>query len=786
MTPDIILVLVILLVALILFITEWIAMDVVALIVLITLALTGLVSPTDVFSGFSNPAVITVWAMFILSEALTRAGIAQLIGHHVLKLAGHGEARMIAVIMLTSGGLSAFMNNIGVAALMLPVVMDIAKRTNRSPSRLLMPLAYGSLLGGLTTLFGTPPNLLVSNALKENGLAPFQIFDFTPVGLSVMLTGIAFVALVGRHLLPEKVASQNLNYQSKQNLAAQYALQERTYVLKLPSQSILAGKTLANAQLNTTAGLAVLGLIRHNTTQLLPPSSAVLENDDRLLVQGRLERFNELKYWSQLSIERETSTLSTLVSDKISIAEATIANDSILINQGLEHSYIRSEYGINVLAIKRDAVVRRSQLSQMPLVAGDKLLVQGDQEGLAKLTKSPEYSSVNIIDQADIEKDYQLQEHIFIVRVPQQSDIIGETLEASRIGDAFDFRILAVFRDSELKLMPTSDFALEAKDLLLVQGQAEHLDVLRGLQQLEVEKENTPDLGILDSDKVTLLEAMLSPRSQLAGKHVVDIQFEKKYGLRLLAIWRKEHSFRSNLDNIELHHGDAFLLLGPREKLLMLNQDNNFLTLTQVKRNKTNPAKAWIASLIMVGVIVPVLGGFLPISVSAVVGATLMVVAGTLTMEEAYRAIEWKAVFLIAGMIPLGIAMQDTGAAQFLAESLINQMADLGPWPVIIALYLLTAMATMIVPTAALVLLMAPIVLHTSTTMGLSPHALMMTVAIAASASFTSPISHPANILVMGPGGYRFKDYLKLGIPLTLVVMIVALVILPIFWPLVL
>lgn len=784
MTFEIILVLAILLISLLLFITEWLAMDVVALLVLITLALTGLVSPTDAFVGFSNPAVITVWAMFILSEALTRSGVAKLIGHQVLKLAGQGEIRMIVVIMLTSGGLSAFMNNIGVAALMLPVVMDIAKRTNRPPSRLLMPLAYGSLLGGLTTLFGTPPNLLISNSLKENGFAPFQIFDFAPIGISVMLTGVAFVALVGRHLLPEKNLNQDIGLKSQRNLATQYALQERTYVLRLPKTSALVGKTLAQTQISSAAGLAVLGIIRRGSTQLLPASNVELKGGDRLLVQGRLERFNELQYWRQLSIERETSTLQTLVSDKIFLAEATIADDSILNTHNLDHGSIRSQYGVNVLAIKRQDAIRRTNLSKMPLAAEDKLLVQGSQETLKELEKSPEFSSIAIVNQQELEESYQLQEHIFIVRVPKDADIVGETLAASRIGDAFDFRILGTFRDGELELMPASDFILEAKDLLLVQGQAEHIEVLRGLQELDIEQETTPDLGILDSDQMALLEAMLSPRSSLSGKTVSDIQFEDKFGLRLLAIWRKNHSYRSNLDNIALQSGDAFLLLGPRDKLALLNQDENFLALSQVSRDKTNPAKAGIASLIMVGVIVPVLAGWLPISISAVVGATVMVIAGALTMDEAYRAIEWKAVFLIAGMMPLGIAMQDTGAARFLAETLLTQMAGFGPWPVIIALYLLTSLATMIVPTAALVLLMSPIVLHTSESMGLSPHALMMAVAIAASASFTSPISHPANILVMGPGGYRFKDYIKLGVPLTIVVMIVALTVLPIFWPL--
>jgi di/tricarboxylate transporter len=200
---EVLLVLGILGVSLVLFVTERIRMDLVSLLVLCALALTGLVTPAEAVAGFSNPAVITVWAMFILSEGLSRAGFASMISRGVLNVAGRGEARMIAVIMLVAGGLSGFMNNIGVAALMLPVVVDVSRRSGIPAPRLLMPLAFGSLLGGLTTLVGTSPNLLASGALVEGGFEPFTLFDFTPLGLIILGTGTAFVVLVGRHLLPK-------------------------------------------------------------------------------------------------------------------------------------------------------------------------------------------------------------------------------------------------------------------------------------------------------------------------------------------------------------------------------------------------------------------------------------------------------------------------------------------------------------------------------------------------------------------------------------------------------
>jgi di/tricarboxylate transporter len=233
-----------------------------------------------------------------------------------------------------------------------------------------------------------------------------------------------------------------------------------------------------------------------------------------------------------------------------------------------------------------------------------------------------------------------------------------------------------------------------------------------------------------------------------------------------------------------MRFGDALLLYGPRDKLNVLGREPDFLVLTQEAQEAPRLERTKLAALIMGCVLLPVMLGLVPISIAAVVGAALMVLTGCLNMQEAYRFIEWKAVFLIAGMLPLGIALDKTGAAKFLAEAVVSMVGPFGPTAVMGGLVGLTFLATCFVPTAALVVLMAPIALSASTNMGLSPYALMMAIAMAASASFMTPISHPANILVMGPGGYRFIDYIKLGLPLTLVVFVVVLFILPIFWPL--
>ncbi len=779
---EIILVFLILISALVLFISEVIRMDLVALLVLGALALTGLVSPTEAFSGFSNAAVITVWAMFILSEGLTRTGIANILGAQVLKVAGRNEVALITVIMLTSGSLSFFMNNIGVAALMLPVVMAVARRTETPPSILLMPMAFGTLLGGLTTLVGTPPNLLIAGALAQAGERSFGLFDYFGVGAGAMIVGILFFAFVGRLLLPRTDPTSSAQ-RSQRNLRAQYGLQESTFAMTVPAGSVLVGKTLSESRLGSAAGLLVIALERRNEVMTLPSRKTTLQAGDQLLVQGRVDRFEELRRWSELVIEREAPVMETLMTAQIQLAEVTVAEGCGLVKEPLSQADFRRRFNATVVAIRREDNVRRANLGQVPLRADDVLLVQGGEEMLEGLERNDEFSEVNTVTEQDLVSVYRLQERIFVFRVPQESSLDGATLGKSRLGDAFDFRLLAVFRNNALEVMPDLDEVIHGGDLLLIQGQPQDLDVLRGLQELDVGQVIPRNLNVFESDRLAMVEATLAPQSPLAGLRAGDVNFAEKYGLELSAILRADKTMRSDLDDQELQFGDALLFIGPRQKLVLLNDDADLLVLTPISAQVTDTRRAPLAAGIMLSVVVSVLLGLVPISVAAVVGASIMVLTRCLSMEQAYRAIEWRAVFLIAGMLPLGIAMQETGAARLLANSVMATLGDFGPWPVIMGLYGVTALATMIVPTAALVVLMSPIVLSACADMGIMPQTAMMAVAMAASASFTSPISHPANILVMGPGGYRFFDYIKLGVPLTLVVFVTVMLLLPVFWP---
>lgn len=778
-TPQIASVLAILAVAVALFVTERIRMDVVALLVLAILALAGLVTPDQALSGFSNPAVVTVWAVFILSGGLSRTGVANLVGQQVLRLAGQGEARLMVVIMLTAGVMSAFMNNVGVAALLLPVVMDIARRTRQPSSKLLMPLAFGSLLGGLNTLIGTPPNILISDALRDSGLRPFQLFDYTPVGMVVMLAGVAFMTLVGRHLLPARDPAGELAL-NQTNLGEFYHLRERLFVMRLPADSVLAGKTLAESRIGSALGVNVIGIIRDGQTQLAPSPEAVLRAGDQLLAQGQPDQLTALPDQRQLVVEEDNLTVEGLVSTEIEVAEVGLSPRSPLPGQTLQQIGFRRRFGVNVLAVWRDGAPLRTNLQNIPLQLSDILLVQGAHAQLAALREDPDF----LVSTAEVAEVYRLHERLLVLRVPPESTLVGKTLAESRLGDAFGLTVLGIAREDTTHLMPDPEEKLQAEDTLLVEGNPEALLMMRGLQDLEIDRQVQPDLDELESERVGLMEVVLSPHTTLVGQTLRQLHFREKYGLNVLAIWREGRAYRSNLRNMALRFGDALLLYGPREKLRVLGSEPDFLVLTEEAQEMPRLDKAPLAALVMGAVLLPVILGWLPISIAAVAGATLMVLTGCLTMEEAYRFIEWRAVFLIAGMLPLGIAMEQTGAARLLAEGVVAVVGRLGPLAIVAGLYLLTTLATQVMPNPAVAVLLAPIALNTASDLGMSPYALMMTVALSASASFLSPVAHPANVLIMGPGGYRFADYLKVGLPLTLVVLMTVLVVLPFIWPL--
>jgi di/tricarboxylate transporter len=783
LTPQIAIVLTILAVAVILFITERLRIDLVALMVMVTLALTRLVTPSEALSGFSNSAVVTVWAVLILSAGLTRTGVANFVGRQVMRLAGHSEARLILVIMLAAGILSGFMNNIGVAAMLLPVVIDIARRTGRPPSKLLMPLAFSTLLGGMITQIGTPPNILISDAMSEMNLDAFGMFDYAPTGLAVMLVGIAFVVLVGRHLLPARDITKATDVLDTDELEEVYDIRERLFQVKLPVESLLDGKTLAESRLGSALGLNVFAILRSGETQLAPEPQTSLRAGDELLVGGRLDQLGELRSRHHLVLENDHAPVAMLVSAEVSVKEALLSSTSSLIGYTIVESEFRRRFSINVLGISRDGRPLLENIQNVPLQRDDVLLIQGFNEDLEKLAQSSNIESLTSISNFEIVDSYHLNARLLSIRVPADSILEGKTLAESRLGDAFGLEVLGIIRSGRVFPMPSPEEPMLADDLLLVEGHPEELRILRGLQNLEIDPRAEVDLSDYESDRIGVAEVVLSPHSTLTGKNLRELHFREKYGLSVLAIWRGGQPIRSSLRDVPLRFGDALLLYGPRSKINVLGREPDFLVLTEEAQEAPRLSKAPLAVAIMGLVLFTVILDLLPISIAAVLGLILMILTGCLTMDEAYRAIEWKAIFLIAGMLPLGIAIERTGAASFIADGVVGMVGGLGSLGVVAGLFILAALSAQFMPNPAVAVILSPIALNTATDLGISPYPLLMTVAVSASAAFLSPVGHPANILIMGPGGYRYKDYVKVGLPLTLLILAVILFVLPVFWP---
>ena len=776
MTFEIAIVLAITALAIILFITERVRVDVVALMVLVILALTGLVTPTEAISGFSNPAVVTVWAVLILGAALSRTGVAGLVGHRVLRLAGDSEIRLLAIIMLTVAILSGFMNDIGVATLFLPVVIDIARRLKLAPSKLLIPLAFAALLGGLITLIGTPPNILISEALRQAGLKSFEMFDYAPVGIIVMLAGVIFMVLIGRHLLPNRDIAREYSGEDYKQL---YDLHKRMGTVHLPANSGLAGKTLAQSRLGSALGLNVIAIIHDDQTNLAPSRDVLLKPGDKLLVEGRLDQLSNLRGRHHLILEEDKLSVERLVSAEIELVEVTIPPGSTIIGQNLRQMDFRNHYGAIVLGIRRGNIPRRTNLESIPLQADDVLLVQGTRQQIDTLREDNNL----MVSKPRSAEVYNLEERLMVVGLPEDSSLVGKSLTESRLGDAFGLGVLGIVREGRTNLMPAPDEKLLAGDTLLVKGKKEDLLTLEGLQNLEIDSDTPPDLADLESEDVGLIETVLSPHTTLVGKTLRELHFRAKYGLSVLAIWREGQAYRSNLRDMTLRFGDALLLYGSRENFNMLGKEPDFVVLTEEAQEAPRRDKTLLSVLVMVVVLLPVILGWVNIAIAAVVGVVLMILTGCLTVEEAHRSIEWKAIFLIAGMLPLGIALQKTGAANFLAQEMVNLVGGWGPIAILAGLFILAALASQVMPNPAVAVLLAPIALNTASDLGISPFPLLMAVAVSASAAFLSPVGHSANIMVMGPGGYRFSDYIKVGLPLTLVVLVVVVLVMPIFWP---
>ncbi len=598
MPPAILTVLVLVSAAIVLMATDLLRADLVALLLSVALALVGAITVQEALSGLAHPAVFTILAIFMLTASLYRTGVTRRVGYAIHRLAGDHPRRLLLFTMLSGAGLSLFMNNVAAAAVLLPAVMDVARRAEVSPSKLLMPLAFGVSLGGMATLL-TTSNIIVSVALRDRGLAPYGLLDFLPVGLPLIAVGTLYMLLVGYRLLPAIRLSEPFDRSERlrQELTQAYALDERLSEVLIPATSSLVGQSIAASQIGERLGLSIMAICRNGQPVCIAPQP-----------------------------------------DQV-------------------------------------------------LCAGDTLLVEGRPERAQRLT-----------------------------------ELGAEVLET-----------------------PTWN-------------------------------------GSLSTDRVALLEVILAPRSRAAGQTLKELHFREKYGLSVVALWRGGRPYRTDVGNMPLQFGDALLVHGDRSRFSVLQADPDFLVLAEPDE-PPRTRKGWVAASIMALALIAALCN-VPIAIAMLLGALAMVVTGCMTMDEAYRGVEWRVIFTIAGMLPAGIALTRSGAAGWIGQMFVTALADRGTLALAGGMLLLATLLVQVMSGQVAAVVLAPIAIVAAQQVGADPRAMAMAAALGCSMSFLTPTGHPVNVFVMGPGGYRFRDFLRVGLPLTSLLFVTVLLVLPLFWPL--
>ncbi len=574
------------------FVREWLPLDATALVSLGLLLVFGLVTPEQAIAGFSNPAVVTVLMMFILSEGLVQSGLMRRIGYRIARWARRSSWRAAAILLSLGGFISAFINNTAAVSIFIPVGTNLAEHYRISPSKLLMPLSYAAIVGGTCTLIGTSTNLIVAALAVAHGEEPFSFFEFAWLGLVLFAVGLAYALLVAMRWLPDR--------RDAESLTRQYEMGPYLTEIKIPEGSNLVGRT----------------------------------------------------------------ALSEQISDR---------------------------YRINVIEILRGKKKIATDIRNTPLEAGDTLIVRGAVEDL-----------------------------------------------------------LAFKEHWGLHLL--SDTKLDDADL---------------------------------SDENNILaELQLSPTSHLVGETLNRIGFRKRYGSFVLALNRTGEVLRDKIAWVPLKPWDTLLVFGPRQRVEGLQGLEDFIPLKELAMRLHLTKRWWVGAATVPTVVLLAATGVMSIVEAALLGVVFLIASRALRIQQAYAAVDWTVIFLLVAILPLGVAMEETGLAAILGEGLVSLGAPLGPWVVLSVVILVTSLLTAFITNNSAAVLMVPIALSVAGELGVDAKPFLMGVAFAASLSFATPTGYQTNTMVLGPGGYRFMDYVKVGTPLTILLWILTSLLIPIIWPL--
>ena len=591
MSVEMVFVLFVVLSAVILFVTEKLPVDVVALVIIVVLLLSGIITPEEGLAGFSNTATVTVGAMLILSAGLFKSGALNLLGAGLNKLSRRGITVMLLAMMIVIGTISAFINNTAAVAMLMPVVIGIARETRVSPSKLLMPLSFASMFGGVCTLIGTSTNILVSSIAERYGQPGLGMFEMAPLGLVFFAAGTVYMLTVGVRLIPER--------RTGSDLTQHFSMDEYLTEIVLLPEARSVGATIADCPLVQEIDLDILEVRRGAGRLLSPAPFTILQADDVLLVR------------------------------------------------------------CNVAQIKR------------------------------------------------------LQERVGIALKPEMQ-----------------------WQDKDL-----------------------------------------------ESGHTQLMEAVVAPYSVLDGRSLKGIRFRDNFGATVLAVRHHGTVVHDNLNTRTLRGGDVLLLKVQSDSLARLRDSPAFVMISDLGLPTFRTQKLLTALAIVAGVVGAAALNIVPIVVSAITGCVLLVLTGCLTMQEAYNAVEWRIIFLLAGVLTLGVALEKTGTALLLSKWLIATVGMWGPVALVSALYLVTSLLTETMSNNATAALLAPIAIAAAQSMGLDSRPFLMAITFAASASFMTPVGYQTNTLIYGPGRYRFTDFLRVGTPLNILFWLLATLLIPVFWP---
>ncbi len=591
MTVEIGLLLLIIVIALVLFALERLPVDVIALGVMIALILTRLVTPDEAFSGFGSSTVLLIFGLLVQTEALSRTGVVDYAGRLIFRYTGSSPNRVLIIVMVSSAVLGAFMSNTASTAFFVPLVIGIARRAHLSPAKLLMPLAFSSILSSSVTLVSTSSNILISGLMTNYNLAPMGMFELAPVGIPIVIVGVAYMYFIGKRIIPDRFE---------------------------PAE-----------------------------------------------IEGGL-------------------------SSRLYISEIVI---------------------------------------------------------------SPE------------------------------SPFIGKTLGESSLGRDLDLRVMRIVRDKKRYLVPHADQVLQEMDELLVEGGRDEILKVKTMNGADIKadvKLGDPDIQL---DDLGMIEGLILPGSPLIGRTLNGIRFRDRYGLQVLAINRHGRALRRKLSLVRLELGDALLIQGEPERIAQLERDDIIRILETNDPHIPNPGRARTAIAIFLLSLVLAVLNVVPLAVAMVIGTILVFLTRCITPEEAYRNIEWKALILIGSMLALGVAMDKTGTATYIAAMIVSLVGGLSPLLLLTAFFIVTVILTQPMSNQAAAVVIIPVALQTALQLHFDPRPFAMMIAVAASCSYMTPLE-PSCLLVYAPGRYKFADFLKVGTLLTGLIFVVAICIVPLVWPL--